>query len=43
MLAAKHLLRYMAGSTDFINFKRGGFNLAAFSESNWGNNPDNGK
>ena len=41
--AAKHLLRYLAGSTNFITYKQGGFNLAAFSDANGGNNPDNGK
>ena len=44
MVAAKHTLRYLAGTTDFsITYKRGGFKLAAFSHSNWANNPDNGK
>lgn len=44
MGAAKHLLRYLAGSTDFtIVYKKGGFKLTAFSDANWGNNPDNGK
>ena len=44
MGAAKHLLRYLAGTTDFIIvYKKGGFKLTAFSDSNWGNNPDNGK
>ena len=44
MGAAKHLLRYLAGTTDFtIVYKKGGFKLTAFSDSNWGNNPDNGK
>ena len=44
MVAAKHTLRYLAGTTDFsITYKRGGFKLAAFSDSNWANNPDNGK
>ena len=44
MVAAKHTLRYLAGTTDFgIAHKRGGFKLAAFSDSNWANNPDNGK
>ena len=34
----------MARSTDvFVTEKRGGFELAAFSDANWGNNPDNGK
>ena len=44
MGAAKHLLRYLAGTTSFtIVYKQGGFKLTAFSDSNWGNNPDNGK
>lgn len=44
MGAAKHLLRYLSGSTSFsITYKRGGFKLTDFSDSNWGNNPDNGK
>ena len=44
MGAAKHLLRYLAGTTDFtIVYKKGGFKLTAFSDSNWDNNPDNGK
>ena len=44
MAAAKHLLRYLAGTVDFsITFKQGGFKLTAFSDANWGNNPDNGK
>ena len=44
MGTAKHLLRYLAGTTDFtIVYNKGGFKLTAFSDSNWGNNPDNGK
>ena len=44
MGAAKHLLRYLAGSTDFsITYKQGGFRLTAFSDANWGNDPDNGR
>ena len=44
MVAAKHLLRYLAGTTNFaITYKRGGLKLTAFSDANWGNNPDNGK
>ena len=44
MGAAKHLLRYLGGSTDFsIAYKRGGFKLADFLDSNRGANPDNGK
>ena len=40
--AAKHLLRYLAGTTDFfITYKQGGFKLKAFVDANWGNNPDN--
>ena len=43
MGAAKHLLHYLAGTQDFaITYKRGGFKLMAFSDANWGNNPDNG-
>ena len=44
MGAAKHLLRYLAGTADFtIVYKKRGFKLTAFWDSNWGNNPDNGK
>ncbi|CAB1108749.1 unnamed protein product [Ectocarpus sp. CCAP 1310/34] len=44
MGAAKHLLRYLSGSRDFsITYKRGGFDLTALSDANWGNNPDNRK
>ena len=44
MGVAKQLLRYLAGTTDFnIVYKGGGFKLSAFSDANWGNNPDNGK
>jgi len=44
MGAAKHLLRYLAGTKDCaITSKRGKFTLDAFSDANWGNNPDNGK
>ena len=44
MGAAKHVLRYLAGTTDFtIVYKKRGFKLTAFSDSNLGNNPDNGK
>lgn len=44
MGAAKHLLRYLAGTVDFgITYKQGGFRLNAYSDANWGNNPDNGK
>ena len=42
--AAKHLLRYLAGTIDFaITYKQSGFKLTEFSDANWGNNPDNGK
>ena len=44
MGAAKHILRYMAGTTEFtIVYKNGGFKLSTFWDSNWGNNPYNGK
>ena len=43
MGVAKHLLRYLARSTDFsITYKQGGFKLAAFSAANRGENPYNG-
>ena len=44
MVAAKHTLRYLAGTTNFsITYKKVGFTLTTFSDSNWANNPDNGK
>ena len=44
MGAAKQLLRYLAGSTDFsITYKQGGSKLTAFFDANWGANLDNGK
>ena len=44
MAAAKHLLRYLAGTIDFCStFKKDDFKLTAFSDSNWGNSPDNAK
>ena len=44
MVASKRTLRYLAGTTDFcITYKKGGFKLATFTDSNWANNPDNGK
>ena len=44
MAAAKHLLRYLAGAMNFaITYKRVDFKLTAFSDANWGNNPDNEK
>ena len=43
MGVAKHLLCYLAGSTDFfITCEQRRFTLAAFSDANWGSNPDNG-
>ena len=43
MAATKHLLRYLAGTTDFtVRYKQGGFTLTTFSDANWGNNSDNG-
>ena len=43
MPATKHLLRYLARTTDFtVRYKQGGFNLTTFSDANWGNNSDNG-
>ena len=42
VVAAKHTLRYLAGITDFsITYMRGGFKLAAVSDSSYANNPDN--
>ena len=44
MGAAKHLLRYLSGTKDFsITYKKGGLRLSAFSDSDWGNNPGDGK
>ena len=43
MVVGKHLLRYFTGSNDFINYEQGEFKLAAFSDANRGNTPDNGK
>ena len=44
MSAAKHLLRYLAGTVDFVvTCKIGGFKLMTFSDVNWGKNPDNDK
>ena len=35
---------FLAGTVDFaITYKQGGLKLTAFSDANWGNNPDNGK
>ena len=43
LAVAKHAPRYLTGTTDFhITYKKG-FKLAAFSDSNWANIPDNGK
>ena len=42
--AAKRLFCYLAVSTDFsITNTQVGLRLAAFSDANWGNNPDNGR
>ena len=44
IVAAKHTLRYLAGTTNFsITCMKGGFKLATFLDSTWANNPDNGK
>ena len=44
MRASKNVLRYFACAIDFvITYKKRGFKLTAFSDANWGNNPDNGK
>ena len=44
MVAAKHTLRYLAGTTNFsITYKKNSSKLATFSTLNWANNPDNGK
>ena len=45
MRAGKHLLRYLSGFIDFfiISYTQGGFKLAAFSDANWGSNPDSAK
>ena len=40
----KHLHRYLAGSVNLsTTYNRGGFKLAAYSDANGGNNPENGK
>lgn len=44
--AAKHNLRYLAGTTDFsITTKKGDFKISIvpFADANWGNNPTNGR
>ena len=44
MGAAKHVLRYLAGSVKIlITYKRGGSKLMTYTDANWGGNPDNGK
>ena len=44
MGAAKQLLRGLAGTTDFtIVYKKGGFDLTAFSDSNWATTPTTGR
>lgn len=40
--AAKHLLRYLAGTIDFyITYKGNNFKLTAFADANRGSYPDN--
>ena len=40
----KHLLRFLAAVTEStLVYMKGGFKRSDFSDSNWGNNPDNGK
>ena len=40
LAALKRLLRHPAGTTNFsVVYKNGGFNLKAYSNANWGNNP----
>ena len=42
--AANRLFYYLVWSADFpITYKQGGFRLDAFSDANWGKNPDNGR
>ena len=44
MRAAKHLLLFLAGSTDFsVIYKQGGFQPTVFYDANWRANPENGK
>ena len=44
MGAAKHVLRYLAGSVNFpITYKRGDFKLTTYTDANWEGSPDNGK
>ena len=44
MGAAKHVLRYLAGSVNFsITYKRGGFKPTTYTDAEWGGNPDNGE
>ena len=44
MTAAKYLLNYLAGTTNFgIVYNQGGFKLISFSDANWSNKPDNRK
>lgn len=43
MAATKHLLHYLAGTTDFATtYEQGGFKTLTFSDTNWDKNPDNG-
>ena len=42
--AQESLVRDSIGSTDFsITYKQGSFRLSAFSDANWGSNPNNGR
>lgn len=44
--AAKHLLRYVAGTTDFSTiYNMGDFKISivAFADASWGNDPTNGR
>ena len=44
MGATKHLVRYLAGSTDFsITYKQEDFKLTAFFDADWRENPEKGK
>ena len=44
MGAAKHVLRYLAGSVNFpITYTRGGYQLTTYIDANWRGNTDNGK
>ena len=44
MTAAKHVLRYLQGTTDLpIVYKRGQFRMASYTDASFGANPDNRK